>query len=748
MPRFQTETLPDFLSANIEGGEYFDWYYATAADRAQGIRTPIADTAYAEPFVFRQKDMRGWWLNAHHDRPGGLRAPLPTAWVPQSKPIRFTELGCAAIDKGSNSPNLFLDDKSSENALPPFSLGVRDDLQQRAHLEAVIDHWSDPGRNPVSPVYAAPMVDVANIALWAWDARPVPAFPRDRALWADAANWDRGHWLSGRLGTLTLSDLLVAVLAEYGLGNIVLEGVTGSLDGFAIAGPATGRSVLEPLCDAFGIVLVQRGHSLVLRGMRGQVPALQLGADDLADTDDAGGGHTILRKPDAEVPASMRLGVHDPDLDDRPATVDAVRTGTASRAVASIDLPVTLERARALGLSQTMLQSAWTAREMLTMHLPPSRLAVEAGDIIDLQIDDRDCSFRVSRVTDAGARQIEAARHEFADHTPVRGERRRRAARTASGLLAPVLDLLDLPGLSGIADTPRLYAAAHASPFLPVALYRAQGDGARTFVTTIERPATMGALVAPLGTGASWRFDEAGVIEVEIFAGSLDSASQGDVLGGANLAAIATSDGQWEIIQFRDAELVATRRYRLSGLLRGQGGSEHLIATEKPAGSRFILLDDTLVAVPVGLADIGREFTWRHGPANRDVTEAIYADQTFAPTGTALMPRAPVDLSAIRDHDTGDIALVWIRRTRVPGERWDVAEEPLGETSERYRLRILAADGETVLRQTETLEPAFAYSAIQQTADFAGLPAVLTFGVAQLGDTIGAGIETRRTIHV
>ena len=47
----------------------------------------------------------------------------PTAWVPQSKPIWLTEIGCPAVDKGANQPSVFPDPKSSESALPYFSNG-------------------------------------------------------------------------------------------------------------------------------------------------------------------------------------------------------------------------------------------------------------------------------------------------------------------------------------------------------------------------------------------------------------------------------------------------------------------------------------------------------------------------------------------------------------------------------------------------------------------------------------------------
>ncbi len=68
-----------------------------------------------------------------------------------------------------------------------------------------MDHWDpaspsfDASKNPISPVYGGRMIDPARIHVWAWDARPFPAFPRMSEVWADGANWHRGHWLNGRL---------------------------------------------------------------------------------------------------------------------------------------------------------------------------------------------------------------------------------------------------------------------------------------------------------------------------------------------------------------------------------------------------------------------------------------------------------------------------------------------------------------------------------------------------------------------
>ncbi len=129
----------------------------------------------------------------------------PTAWQPQSKPIWLTEIGIPAVDKGPNGPNVFPDPKSSESAYPPFSRGVRDDLVQARGLEAILSRFDPalagfpPAYNPISPVYGGRMVDPANVFVWAWDARPFPAFPDFDTVWADGGNWETGHWITGRI---------------------------------------------------------------------------------------------------------------------------------------------------------------------------------------------------------------------------------------------------------------------------------------------------------------------------------------------------------------------------------------------------------------------------------------------------------------------------------------------------------------------------------------------------------------------
>jgi hypothetical protein len=235
-----------YLQANVAGGEGFDWFYASAADRAAQVRTPITDGARQALGVPLQGPA-SWWSNPHFDRPGGVESATPTAWIPESKPIRFTELGCPAIDRGTNQPNVFFDPKSSESALPHFSRGWRDDAIQRAYLEATYLFWSDAAHNPVSPVYGNRMVDLAECAAWTWDARPYPFFPELSDVWSDGANWRLGHWLTGRLGAVSLAALVRHLCLRAGMpeSRIDVSGLWGAVEGYAI-GALESRAPRSP----------------------------------------------------------------------------------------------------------------------------------------------------------------------------------------------------------------------------------------------------------------------------------------------------------------------------------------------------------------------------------------------------------------------------------------------------------------------------------------------------------------------
>ncbi|ODN72443.1 hypothetical protein A6302_00189 [Methylobrevis pamukkalensis] len=730
-----------YLAGNVAGGENFDWFYASEADRAAGLRTPITDGAAGKPWTFRVKDLAGWWGNLHHDRPGGVESPVPTAWVPGLKPIRFTEVGCPAVDNGANEPNVFPDLVSSEGRSPRFSRGRRDDLMQRRYLEAMLGHF-DPGHpdfteeaNPVSPLDGRRMADWRGAHVWTWDARPYPAFPVHADVWADGANWNTGHWLNGRLGAAPLDDLVAAVLADHGVAGATTDGLGAVIDGLVVPGRSSAREILEPLATLFRFDVIERGGTLVFRDRGGRAVA-GVGEGDLVE-EERQPLFEVTRTGDGEVPAAVTVAFLDGGADYLQTSVAAGRAGGDGARALDLSLPVVAAPAAMAGYAEALLKDLDAARERVTFALPPAHVGIEPGDRLSLAIPGLPDHVVVARIEEAEAIRIEARACDpsitpHAAAAPVRT----RASAAAGVFGPPRVAILDLPGGDpGLAHRPRIAAAARPWPGT-LGVHRAAGGG---FVhqQSLDRPATMGRLTAPLGPGPLWRFDRVSSIEVALLSGTLASVTEAELLDGGNAAAIGTSDGAWEIIQFRDADLIGPRTYRLSHLLRGLLGTGDVTAGGHGEGATFVLVDAAVAPLDVALSTIGRGFTLRVGPLDRDVGDASMAEVTATVRGRGLRPLPPVRLTARRVAG-GDIAIGWIRQTRVGGDAWEQVEVPLGEDTEAYAVDVMA--GADVVRTLASASPSVVYTAAAQSTDFGAPPASLTIVVHQLSATHGRGL--------
>lgn len=734
-----------YLDANIEGGEGFDWYYASESARAGQIRTPIVDTAHGEHWVFRNKDFRSWWENQHRNRPGGVRSTAPTAWVPKSKPIVFCEIGCSAVDKGANQPNVFVDEKSSESALPRFSNGRRDDLGQRAALEALIAHWAPAsGHNPVSPLTGARMIDSVRLHVWTWDARPPSAFPMRFDVWKDAENWRLGHWITGRLGFAALRDVIRDLGAGLGAG-LDVEDIEGLVRGYAIDRVMSPREAIEPLLDAFGARAAARGDAIRFWN-RAEAPVATLTRDDLAEGPRGRPAFRLVRAQASETPETLKLRHVDPDREYRQGAVEARRLAGEGRAVAEASFALALTRGEAQDLADALLIEASVARETGSFALPPSRLALEPGDVVAFGAFGRTTIFRLDQVGEEHARPVRATRSDPAVREASSEEPPRRPPPVLGRATQPLFEVMDLPRIDAEAPfAPRL--AACSKPWTPVAAFRSDdGDGFALDVR-LSRPAAIGRLAAPLPRFDSGRFDRLNALELELPPDMrLESRSETAVLNGANRAALRGADGVWEVLQYATATLVGPGRWRLGGLLRGQFGTEDAIGDPTPEGAAFVALDSRVGVSRVEEDRRGLDLTWRAGPATRPHDDATYVARTERFGARGLAPLAPVALKARRNASSGDVAISWIRRTRIGGDDFDAREVRLGEEREAYEVEILS--GGVAVRVIEADGPAAVYAAADQAADFGAPPTTLAVAIRQLSATVGPGLPAHATFNV
>ncbi|MBZ9935007.1 glycoside hydrolase/phage tail family protein [Mesorhizobium sp. BR1-1-16] len=738
-----------YLQANIEGGEGFNWYYASTADRAAQIRSPITDGAYGKPWVYRFKGISDWWANRHVDRPGGVEAGTPTAWIGGMKPIWFTELGCPAVDKGANEPNVFPDPKVGGARLPHFSHGGRDALMQERALSALLA-YRDPAapgfvanRNPVSPVYGGRMVDVGWSHVWAWDSRPYPAFPLLGDVWSDGGNWETGHWLNGRLGALPVSRLVGRILYDYGITGGMVGDLDGMLDGYVVERIGSARDALKPLADIFAFAVAESGAGV--RFVRRGLPRLAINTDDLVE-EESSALVTIRRAQETELPAELALGFYDGLSDYRSRQVTSRRLETVSRRQSSLSAAMVTDDGVAVALADARLQDIWEARETVSFALPPHALAIEAADIVSFTHEGRTRLLQVTRIEDGDMRRIETrALDPTASAQPVgSGASTPPTWRAEAG--PPDVVVLDLPSLSGAEPgaAPRL--AVFADPWSgPVSIAIGSAEAGYIARQRVDQRAVLGAIVAAIPPGPMARFDEATVIEVALAAGALSALPLEAVLNGGNLAAIGTEDDGFELIQFCEAVLVGAGRWRLSGLLRGQGGTGDLAARGHAAGARFVRLNAATPLFALDAGEIGLSKRLRAGPLGSPYDADQFTDRGFMVAGRGLFPLAPVHVRGRRDP-TGDVALTWIRQTRQGGDRWDQLEVPLGEESEAYRVELFEAAALKAIRVVAS--PVALFTAGELAAVLSSPDAVFTARVCQLSPTAGAGLATEITIDV
>jgi hypothetical protein len=660
-------------------------------------------------------------------------------WVPQSKPIWFTEIGCAAIDKGTNQPNTFLDPKSSENAIPHYSTGRRDDLIQQQYLRAITSYWAEPANNPVSALYEAPMLDMARAHVWAWDARPWPAFPNDRETWSDGANWARGHWITGRITAVPLGHVVAEICERAGVTAFDVSALQGLVRGHVSGDTKSARAQLQPLMLAYGFQAVERDGLLVFLPLS-LLPEGVVMADLTALNEEGAGGIRHIRAPEAETVGRVRLSYTEADAGYEQRVSEAVFADDPVDTVSQSHLPLVLTGAEGQGIVERWLAEARVARDTITLSLPPSRRALGAGAMIALADGS---TWRIDRVEDRGVRHIEALRVEPTVAEPSDAVDGPVQATPFVPPLPVSPVFMDLPLLTGqeVPHAPHVAIAADPWPGAAAVYASASLDG---FVlnTLVDQPAIAGILQAPLFRAQAGLWDRGGPLRVQITGGALSSADRAAVLNGANLAAIGMGDdGPWEVIQFAEAVLVGPNLWEIGARLRGQGGTDAIMPDVWPEGSIIVLLTRAATQITLPQSARGLARNYRIGPARRSVDDPSYVARELAFAGVGLRPYSPAHLRArwgVGGHDIG-----WIRRTRIDGDSWQGGDVPLGEASEQYLLRISDAGG---IRREESLGvPSYSYGDGARMAD--GVTGAFTIEVAQVSDGFGPGPFARIEIN-
>lgn len=721
----------NYLQGQIEGGEGYDYFYASDSDRTNQVRTAINDTAEGKHWVFRQKDFRNWWNNLHYNRPGGVESGTPTSWTAALKKVVFSEYGCPAVDKGTNQPNVFYDPKSSESFLPYFSSGQRDDTLQRAYYEAIILYW----RDNAPTVGGVKLIDPADMYAWTWDARPYPAFPFRTDFWSDGENWQLGHWLNGRVGVVPLGELVKIICGWVGFtdADIDVTGLVGTntiVRGYPIDSIMSPREALNPLFSAYLFDGFESQGKIKFL-LRANTPFSPIDIQDFITSSENPSGYQLNRAQETELPAKSILSYMDESKDYQVGTVGSQRQTTTSAVTIELRFPLVLPESIVAVLSAIVIQETWAARETLEFALPPSEIAFDPGDGVIVTIGGRQLAFRITGVQKGANLAMNA---EGIDTTIYDALVSGAGANSTGGVTVPgktVLHVLDLPVVTG--QEPRPWAprwAAYQSPF-PPAVNIFENTGTDLLLTDQAFVSTqMGVLVTPLPAGPWEIIDEGNIIQIDMNDPNFQvlGDTEDNVRNGANAIAIRTDAGDWEVIKFVVSDLQSGRRYNLRRLFRGQLGTYPIMGNPVSAGAPVVFLDP-LSLVPMAIPE-SRKFEtidWRYGPNVYPTGSPFYRNLSHTGKAVGQLPYPVADVQFF--PISGGVTITWKRQTRFGGEGFDAPTVPLNEDSEAYEIDLL--DGSDVLLST--------VSVTSPTYTFTGAPSVFKARIYQMSASVGRG---------
>jgi hypothetical protein len=378
----------------------------------------------------------------------------------------------------------------------------------------------------------------------------------------------------------------------------------------------------------------------------------------------------------------------------------------------------------------------------------PNLIVLEVGDIVSLPIQSGATPlprlYQIERIVESATRAITARALEpsIYDTPPPHSVPLVVSAPKFAG--KPAVNVLNLP-IARENPTVLQYMAIYADPWPEaVAIWRSADGASYDLFAVAEIPAVMGTTQTALKAGCVWRWDQANTLDVKLERGYLASSSPLQALGGANIFALLDDAGAVEILTAAEATLIADKTYRLSKLIRGLGISEAVAARNLSSGKTCIALDNALIPITYAPDDIGKTWLYRVGPLGKDHADPSFTQLTALASPLAAQPYAPVHAKARRT--SAGVEISFIRRTRIGGDSWDVAEVPLSEETERYEVEIY--DGATLKRTLTCDAPLTVYANADELADFSSPQTSLSLRIYQMSQAVGRGEGHKSNIQL
>ena len=529
----------------------------------------------------------------------------------------------------------------------------------------------------------------------------------------------------------TLDTVVSEICEEAGLEAADIDVTALAADevqGFQVPRLMPARTALEPLMAAYSFDAVEVDWALEFLPRGGAsvatITAGELGAH--ADGAERPDPMVEIRAQEIELPTHLTLSYDSKALDYEPGTQRAVRVDKSVFTPQTVQLGIVMTEEHAKQTAEILLKQLWGGRHRYVFAVGPKYLKLAPGDVITVsgkemrvvEMADRDGIVELSCESEPGGVYASAAEADDLTITP---------DDLTADAAVPEFLTLDIPTIDEDVGAAGLWVVLYddTTGWLGGTIQRS-ADGGTTWedVGLVDDTArgVVGDCDTTLADGIAGCIDYTAGLTVDLAdsAGELASAADSELWEGANLCAVGSAAGGWEILQFKTATLVSGNTYTLTGLLRGLYGTERYMATHA-AGELFVLLYDApgLDYVTAPTEDIGASHLYRI--VNDSETAGDASSHAAGALGLECYPPQGIHHGY---NAAGDMVIAWRR-----GDRYEFADEDfpdggdieMSETAESYRVRIYDS-GDTLKRTLTASAQTTTWTAAQIASDFpAGL---------------------------
>lgn len=560
---------------------------------------------------------------------------------------------------------------------------------------------------------------------------------------------------------LTLSDL------DTSLINSTNVFPTDQVYGYVVRENRTAAEIIRALTAAYFFDAVE-SMGLLRFVPRGLPSAMTIPESDLGLLEELTKLNPSQISQEQDLPFRVTTIYEDPTLDyqqgkqEKQRSTRVVTTTNQQTVNAALVLPPDMARQ----VSEKALYLAWLERDSFQFSpIGAKYLVLDAADVITFIYETAPFVMRITeeQLGQGFVAQLKGVTENAGLlQSTATGPTPQSSGNPGGGSPEPlvggvILWLLDIPLLADTDDDPGstgFYWAVGTSQvdFLGATLQDSTDD------TNFADLAVAGSLIdfgytttlladptAPFTPG-SVLWDTTNTVTVKMTSGTLASASDEDVLNGANLLIV----GQ-EILQFANATLNSDGTYTLSRLLRGRRGTEWACGfwgdfsnstNTHAVGDVVIVVASGVQRQPEPLSIIGATMYYR--ALQMGVDPSTITAEEFTDTGRDLFPYAPINAGGSFDSG-GNAILTWTRRTRIGGDGWGNPIPgqpfPLSEDKELYSVDIKNLLDVVVRTINNLTTPTAVYTVAMMTADFGGPPPDFVFDVYQISGEVGRGFK-------